>query len=419
MALHRSPAFTAIYNEIKNSDRNRVLELGPMSGGCFQLFSKLSCKIQVENFAESLREHLLSKSDISEFDVLSNLASYKEDDKFDVILVWDLLNYLNLGQVTQFFDYLRPFCKPNTLVYMLRYADKNIPHVPRKFSVKDKYLLELSDDDVRPRLMPHYSTMQLLRSMPGYYLQDTLLGQAGMLKGITEHVLRFLPSAESKHLISKSETTRTDLIKPPAVYGTKKHLSPSIAEVMSLLQSDDDFVVLDLGAPANRPEDDIVKRSGSYFRVDLFSMLELCRSQKTETLNLSVLDYQMTKKFDVILVWDLFNYCTPAQIQQLDRALSSISHSDTFLLSYMYTGRNHPSTPSRFEVVDGSRVSISTTSASFSSLKSVTGVSLLRLLESFGMDKTYAYRDGMDRNIIEYIFAFNERAAMMPLKKSG
>lgn len=419
MLLHRSPAFTAIYNEIKSSNRNRVLELGPMSGGCFQLFSQLSCKIQVENFTASLCEHISSGSDISDFDVVSHLDDYREEDKFDVILAWDLFNYLNLDQITQLFEHLRPYCKSNTLLYMLRYVGKNIPAIPRTFYVKDKYQMQLSDDALQPRVLPHYSTMQLLRAMPGYYMQDTLLGQKGMLPGITEHVLRFLPSSESKHLISKSEVTRTDLAQHAVVYNSRKHLSPSIAEVMSLLQSDDDLVVLDLGSPANRPEDEIVEKSASYFRIDLFSLLQLSRAKHTEQLNLSVLDYQMSGKFDVILLWDLFNYCTPAQIKQLDTALASVSHSNTFLLSYMYTGKNKPSTPSRFEVSNGNSVAIAATSTSISSFKSVTGVGLLRLLENFTMDNTYAYREGMDRDVIEYIFGYNERAASLALQKSG
>ncbi|MFL0799332.1 MAG: hypothetical protein K6L80_02695 [Agarilytica sp.] len=420
MLLHRSPALTAIYNEIKNSDRNRVLELGPMNAGCFQLFSELSCKIQVQDLGTSLRDHLSSGNEIIDFDVLDCLDNYNENEKFDVILAWDLFNYLDLVQIHALFEHLQPYCKANTLLYMLRYVEKNIPDKPRVFSVKDKYLLELSEEPVSLRQTPNYSTMALLKSLPGYYMQDTLLGQMGMLPGITEHVMRFSASSESKHLISKSESGRNmQHVDQLVTVEEKLHISPSIAEVMSLLQSDDNIVVLDLGSALNRPEDEIVEKSGAYFRIDLFSIIERSQSQNSERLNLSVLDHHMSRKFDVILMWDLFNYCTPAQIKQIDIALAAISHENTFLLSYMYTGRNNPERPSKFEVSDGNKVNIGWVPHLRAANDAITGVALLRLLETFTMDKTYAYREGMDRDIIEYIFGVNQRIATLGLKKSG
>ncbi len=416
MLRHRSPALTAIYNEIKNSDRNRVLDLGAMNAGCFDLFSNLSCKIQVEDITTRLREHITSKNSPENFDcgLDKSLGNYDNIEKFDVILAWDLFNYLDLKQIEQLFDELQEFCKPNTLLYMLRYVEKTIPVLPREIRVKDQYILEFLDQDLTERQVPHYGTLQLLKSLPGYYMQDTLLGQTGMLPGVTEHVLRFSPSFESRHLISKSESSR----KIHADHhlenkNSREHNSPSIAEVMSLLQSDDNCVVLDLGSAINRPEDRIVEKSGEYFRLDLFSVIERAKEKHTETLNLSVLNKLMAKRFDVILAWDLFNYCTPNQIRQIDMALRQLCHEDTFMLTYMYTNKNKPVRPSRFELGQGNNILVNSNSALVEMPDAVTGVAMLRLLNSFVMDKTYAYRIGMDREIIEYIFAYNQQIPVL------
>ncbi len=420
MPLHRSPALTAIYNEIKNSDRNQVLELGPMSKGSFQLFSELSCKIHVEDLSSCLKEHILTGKSLSDFKVEDNLIDYKKDEKFDVILAWDLLNYLDLYEIKKLFAVLRPHCKPNTLLYMLRYVEKNIPKMPRDIHVKDKYLLELSDGDFAVRPLPNYGTLQILSSLPGYFLQDTLIGQTGMMPGITEHVLRFSSTNESRHLISKSESSRVSVKQTQEKNTEKKiHLSPSIAEVVSLLQSDDEIVVLDLASPTNRPEDLIVKKAGAYYRVDIFSLIEHSHNKNIDNLNLSVLDHKFSRKFDVILAWDLFNYCTPLQIMQLNNALSLLSHENTFLLSFMNTGRKLPVKPCKYEVVDGSKVLITRSEDTSERKESITGASLLRLLSLYSMDKTYAYRDGMSRDIIEYIFAANPVEAHSALAQSN
>lgn len=98
---------------------------------------------------------------------------------------------------------------------------------------------------------------------------------------------------------------------------------------------------------------------------------------------------------------------------QLNNALAALSHENTFLLSLMYTGRHKPVDPGHFEVVEGSQLKMGLhtqrmlSSVSDQSTDAITGAALLRLLPSFNMDKTYAYREGMNREIIEYIFVYN------------
>ncbi len=416
MLIHRSPAFTAIYNEIKTSDRNRVLDLGPMSGGCFQLLSKLSCKIQVEDLSGAIRDHIYMKTDLADINISKYMADYAPDDKFDVILAWDIINFLSLDAIKVLFDKLKSHCKPNTLVYMLRYVESKIPSTPRKFLVKDKYLLEMSDTDLIEKTLPNYSTVKLLSSMDGYFVQETLVGQMGMIPGITEHVLRFAPSDETKHRITKSES-KPNVIREKTLNTSTKSVysSPAIAEVMSLLQSDNNVTVLDLGASQNRSEDLIVQKAKSYYRADIASLVELSRKKGVENLNLSVLNHEISRKFDVIIAWDTFNCCSPLQIMQLNNALASLSHDNTFLLSFMYTGRHKPSEPGQFEVIDGNQLRMnlniprvaSANSLAAQSNDAITGAALLRLLPSFHMDKTYAYREGMNRELMEYIFVYN------------
>jgi len=413
MLIHRSPALTAIYNEIKTSDRNRVLDLGPMSTGCFGLFSGLSCKMQVEDLTSSLCEHIAAGKASSSFDVGCHLADYQKHEKFDVVLAWDLFNYMTLAQITLVFAALQPYCKPNTLLYMLRYVEKNIPAQPCAFHVKDKYLVEVDEPELKPREVRAPSTLQLLSAMPGYFMQDTLMGKMGMVPGITEHVLRFSPSYESKHLISRSELQNTIPGPSASMIDEQEriHISPSIEAVIALLNEKEHVEVLDLASSENRPEDFIVDHMDGYYRADIYSVIERSMVKGVESLNLSVLDYEFTRRFDVILAWDIFNFCSPLQLLQLDKALSKLCHSDTILSSFMYTGRDCPGKPSRFEVLDGRRVKVSPPPAASKSSGAITGVTLLRLLEGFDMNHSYAYREGMDRNILEYIFTHRPRVS--------
>ena len=423
MISHRSPAFTAIYNEIKNSDRNCILDLGAMNAGCFSLFSELSCKIQVEDLRSHICESIHEEVPL---DVERCLNDYPKIKKFDVILAWDLFNYLTLGEINKVFKHLSPHCKPNTLVFMMRYGDGQAPQYPREYFVKDQYELHMSDDITNVNeeatnvgKAKNYSTIQLLSSMQGCFVQDTQFAKDGMIRGITEHVVRYSPTFESKHLIGVHEVNKSNKkVRNQDEFLSKQHNSPALCETINQISTARDFIVLDLGSSDNRPEDILLRRAASYYRVDLFSIIERSVKLKSECLNLSPLAKHTANKFDLILAWDLFNYCTPMHLAQLNRALSKLSHQDTVLLSFMYTGRNRPCSPSHFEVDESGSVNIDMHTQKEPN-EGISGATLLRILQAFNMEKTFAYRPGMDRGIIEYYHRCQINTAEVLMSQTG
>lgn len=401
--IHRSPALTAIYNEVKRSSRNKVLDLGPMTQGCFELFSSLSCNIAVEDLASYVAVHAV-ESHGKTLDFEGYLQGYPKDQKFDVVLMWDILNYLTLDQMAVLFSKLRPLLKPNSLVYMLRYTRKSIPSVPRFFYVKDQYTVEMTEGDMVVRDIPVASTLQLLSAMPGAYMQETIVNKMGMQADITEHVVRYSPTSDRKYLVSKAECSSS--VNASAVLESL-HVSPSLALVDGVISKSEGARVLSLGVQSAGQKDFFVEAAADYYSADVFHALQVANENHCQKLNLSMLDYEMSLKFDVILVWDIFNFCTQTQLAQLERALARHSHSQTLLLSYFYTGKTLPNKPSEFQVIDESHVKISKwrDQVQFESRSAAfTGASLLRAMTGFNLNKSFAYRDGMDRQIIEYLF---------------
>src|SRR5687767_11639374 len=88
---HRSPGLTAIYNEIKVSRFNRVLDLGASSAKSFNFFRELSCKIRFANLIECVVDER-SNPRVGD-DLVRGLAAYLDEfpgeEQFDVILAWD------------------------------------------------------------------------------------------------------------------------------------------------------------------------------------------------------------------------------------------------------------------------------------------------------------------------------------------
>ena len=409
--IHRSPAFTAIYNEIRNSKRNCILDLGGANKGAFDLFSELSCKIYFEDLQANIQAFIESGGDLDTFDVLNVLSHYKEDEKFDVIFAWDIFNYLNLATIKIFFEKIKKHCKPNTIIYVLRYLEDNIAPSPRVFTVSNKYLFEVSNEPLSHRKIPAYSTMQLLTAMPNCFMQDTSVNQMGMLAGVAEHVVRFSPSFDVKYLINRSESSA---IVPKDQRNEKKknvfYYSPSMSEIVKYMEENPNLSVLDLGSPANRGNDKLVELAGSYYRVDLYSTIELSKLKKTDKENLSLISKNLNKEFDLIFTWDLFSFCTPTKIKQLSKLLTGLSHKKTRVSSYIYICRQAPQKPAWFFVRDKGVLSMGVSEERSRISKNLTGITLLRLFEPFGIKETFAFREGMNPEVIEYCLELNTEA---------
>ncbi len=419
MLVHRSPALTSVFNEIKSSNRNCILDLGSANKGCFELFSELSCKIYFEDMQSSLRSFIETGESINSFKILDVLGNYNRKDKFDVILAWDIFNYLSLESISTFFEKIQPHCKTNTLIYMLRYLESSIPVTPRKFSIADKYLINVSDEKCIAKVLPHHSTMELLSAMPNCFMQDTVVNQIGMLSGIAEHVVRFSPSFEIKHLITRSEIKNKPLIqknkpKPQDAY----YYSPSIAHIVEFMRKNKNLSVLDLGSEKKREQDKLVELAGSYYRIDLFSIIELSKLKKSDKMNLSLMERNLNRKFDVILVWDLFSFCTPTKIKQLSTLLSALSKESTLISSFVYVCRQNPLKPGWFSVLDNGVVSMRISSDRRRVSTNLTGITLLRLFHPFRIEKSFAFREGMNKEIIEYTMKLDPRLEKKSIRQA-
>ena len=154
--LHRSPGLTTIYNEIKSSQRNRVLDLGPAMAGTFEFLSDLSCKIHFENLSnllpadEALAKKISSKKlqeMLSEY-----LSTYLKDNQFDIIFTWDYFNYFDQQTLQVLMTCLIKHCRPDTLIHSIRYMNSSIPEQPRGFEIADQYYVKITQQgELQPK----------------------------------------------------------------------------------------------------------------------------------------------------------------------------------------------------------------------------------------------------------------------------
>lgn len=188
MLLHRSPALEALCYVIEKLDYNSVLDLGHAGAGCIHLFSSLHCRLQIEDLNRLIKTRIINRSNSSPIDQLADNLS--GETQFDIVLMWDLLNYMQPIEISRLLHKLLNACKPNTLVYCLSYTGDLIPKVPRKINVKDNCTIELSAYPTRRRDIPLFSEQAFLKCLPQGASIRTYIGRSSMLPEIKEYLIK-------------------------------------------------------------------------------------------------------------------------------------------------------------------------------------------------------------------------------------
>ena len=391
----------------------------------FNFLSSLSCKIHFENLDVFIEEN----STLSEDNLALRLETYfleqKKTDKFDVILAWDLLNYLPLKAIHKLFSLINEFCEPNTLLHSIKYLNGKIPTYPARFKILDQYLLEISVKKISPRRIANHPTAALLKNIPQYYLHNNMMNEKGMASGIAEHVMRFsadksvrkqyIASAElhslQAHREKKNTTTpatnRRRLAKPNT--GEAKFNSPAIESILASLESKN--AVLDLGFKSSQNMEFWREHFNKVYTEDLPSSLhwrnfanEAIQEISALPISDEALNFSEGTRFDLIVLWDAFNFCSKEQIRAIGKRLLCYSRTDTRVLILSYTGNDIPIHPQRFSLTDQGYFCQEAPKKAPRPLGSVTTAGVMKLVPGWVIEKTHVFSPGMKRGLGELVF---------------
>ena len=153
--VHRSLALAALCEEIRRR-KLTVLDLGSAVGTNVEFLSQFGCKLFIEDLYAALSTR--TDGDLAGPGFFAELLSVPEDTRFDVILAWDLFDYLQRKELAVFAEYLRRYTNKGALIFALISYHKTIPAQPYRFRIKDEqhliYERRTGAERPSPRLAP-------------------------------------------------------------------------------------------------------------------------------------------------------------------------------------------------------------------------------------------------------------------------
>jgi len=407
--VHRSPGLTAIFNAVKKSDKNHLLDLGPCVASNFQFFSQLGCHFHFENFNESVQDYLQGKIVDHEKLVDVFLQSLKPGQRFDIVLAWDLFSFLPQDLIRQLYDKLEKFLKPNTLFYLLSYSGSQKPATPGSFKISNQYQICVRSDSNTVQNDARQTTVQMLKSMPKYFMLRSYLNHRGMQAGLLEQILSYQPEKTARHTVFSSAEVADHVRQLDT-----EVFSPSIEFLRTKYTDSRAGSVLDLCGRNTLNEEIWKKHFRDVYVSDMRQVLHrisgMSGGESEEYLRGGqYFDFEAEQVFDAIVVWDVLNYLNEEQLLALGERISRHAHDGTLLISMNYTGDAQPSQPRAFMLTDkgiglhlGGEVTRARTSAVLSSMR------IQKAFPGFFSTKTYAVKPGMLHGMGEYVFVFKD-----------
>jgi len=176
-----APLFHSLIRRLEDGGRWIVLDLGAARASTIQAFGKFRCRLDIVDLAVDLDK----LRDETELRVLRQrveaLLPRRGSEGIDIVLCWDLINYLSPQALMAVMESIALRCKPGALAHgLVYYSMRQMPERPGTFvPLDDQRLVNLAKPGPE-RPAPRYSPEDLARCMPRYTVERGRLLRNGM-----------------------------------------------------------------------------------------------------------------------------------------------------------------------------------------------------------------------------------------------
>jgi len=184
-----SPVFASLIDQMSRKENLAILDLGPARASKLQLWSQFHCKLFIED-AHDLVPEFTGDQD-SDKNALKNWliqwTANAAKGSISVVLVWDLLNYLDPQQCKIFVDHLTPLLQPGAQIYLTVYSQKDMPTLPMRFDIISADRMEYATLTRDVRSSPRFNQTDLQKRLPNFSVTKSVL----LRNGIQEYLLKY------------------------------------------------------------------------------------------------------------------------------------------------------------------------------------------------------------------------------------
>ena len=176
----------------------RVLDLGAARTANLDFFANYGGQLTVADFYSGLRPlRATSQDDDRKRKAFVELLEFDRETRFDLVLAWDLLNYLTPQEHQLLMTTLEPFLVPGTAMLAFVWMQKEMPPGPSHYWVRDEATVAFEIQEGRARPCPRYLEQDLLKRMPSLTVETRYQLRNSMLEYVFSYRKSSRPAAIS------------------------------------------------------------------------------------------------------------------------------------------------------------------------------------------------------------------------------
>jgi len=188
--VYNSLGFQSLCSAIQEMGVCDILELGPIRSGNLKFWSRFSPSIFVADLRSSLPLQITHSEEDGYLEPdWVRILGLPEGRSYNVILAWDLFNYMEIADIASLIRHLSRYCKPGAVLLSLIFDRKQMPETITVYRVVDELHLayEYCDTETRnclrhqPRTLS--SAMRNFRTIESFRLRNGIVEYVYVYEG--------------------------------------------------------------------------------------------------------------------------------------------------------------------------------------------------------------------------------------------
>jgi hypothetical protein len=176
-----APLFHTLIQRLEGGGRWVVLDLGAARTETLALFGRFRCRLDIVELADGVDALNAEQDPASLQRCAEGLLPVKGGEPIDVVLGWDLINYLSRPALTVVMESIAARCRGGAFAHALvYYSAPRMPERPSCFVPLDEQRLRNVGPAQAERTAPRYSPEDLALCMPRYTVERGRLLRNGM-----------------------------------------------------------------------------------------------------------------------------------------------------------------------------------------------------------------------------------------------
>jgi hypothetical protein len=184
--IYASPGLEEAVGTVPDEGTCKVLDLGPSVAANVDFVSKFASYLQIVD-AIDRGPAALEPGTIGS-DRLSNLSTLIENHRrsFNLVLAWDVINYLSTDQAERLVASLAELCLPNARFHAIFFATDTMPAVPNRYRIINDARLAYEPATSELRGAPELPPAAVAKLLKSFQVEHSFVLQ----HGVHEYVAR-------------------------------------------------------------------------------------------------------------------------------------------------------------------------------------------------------------------------------------